>query len=78
MLYRDRSAEGHEESLPEKKAGIVTASKLNIRSSPNISAPTVAQPLQQGTIVEIIQETHGWYEVNIQKRGWIKKDYVRT
>ena len=78
MLYRDRSDEGQEESMPEKKAGIVTASKLNIRSSPNISALTVAQPLEHGTLIEIIRETQGWYEVNVQKRGWVKKDYVRT
>lgn len=41
-------------------------------------AATVAPPLTQGTIVDIVQEADGWYEVKVQTRGWVKKEYIKT
>jgi len=67
-----------EEPLIVQNAGLVTASKLNIRSSPILSATTVAPPLIKGTRVDILQETDGWYEVDVQVRGWVKKEYIKT
>jgi len=78
VLQRDRSDEGPAEDLPIHDAGMVTASKLNIRSAPRLDAATVAPPLAQGTVVDILQEAHGWYEVEVTTRGWVKKEYIRT
>jgi N-acetylmuramoyl-L-alanine amidase len=78
VLYRDRADEGQEELLPVQNVGLVTASKLNIRSSPALSASMIAAPLTQGTIVEIVRETNGWVEVKVQTRGWVQKEYLKT
>ncbi len=78
LLHRDRSDEGALESPDIKKAGLVTASKLNIRSSPAFDAITVAPPLPKGALVNIIQERGGWYEVDVTTQGWVKKEYIRT
>jgi N-acetylmuramoyl-L-alanine amidase len=78
VLYRERSDEGPEESATLEDLGMVTASRLNIRSSPMKSASTVAPPLPQGTMVNILQENGGWYEVQVRTRGWVKKEYIKT
>ena len=78
VLYRERSDDGMEESVISENLGIVTASKLNIRSSPMLSASTVAAPLTQGTMVDIKKESSGWYEVQVHTSGWVKKEYIRT
>ncbi len=78
VLYRDRADEGQEEMLLSGNVGIVTAYKLNIRSSPRFGAATVAPPLSQGTILDILQESNGWCEVRVQIQGWVKKEYIKT
>ena len=78
MLHRDGEDEGLAEPRFVHNPGIVTASKLNIRTLPIRSSPTVAPPLLRGTIVDIVQETNGWYEVQVQTRGWVKKEYIKT
>ena len=77
VLYRDRGDEGSEEYLPVQNAGLVIVSKLNIRSVPSFSAATVAPPLMQGTVVDIVQEADGWYEVDVHTRGWVRKEYIK-
>ncbi len=78
VLCRHRADDGPEDELTMHCAGLVTAAKLNIRSSPVISAVTVAQPLSKGTVVDILHESHGWYEVEARVRGWVKKEYIKT
>ena len=78
VLYRDRADEEPEEPQPVRHPGMVTASKLNIRSEPMRSATLIAPPLSRGTMVEIVQECNGWLEVQVQTRGWVKKEYVKT
>jgi N-acetylmuramoyl-L-alanine amidase len=78
VLYRERSDDGPEESVISENLGIVTASRLNIRSSPMLNSSTVASPLTQGTMVNILKENNGWYEVQVQTKGWVKKDYIKT
>ncbi|UCD84800.1 MAG: N-acetylmuramoyl-L-alanine amidase [Deltaproteobacteria bacterium] len=78
LLYRDRGAEVQEEPSPFPFKGVVTASKLNIRQSPRLKAGTVAAPLTKGTIVEILREENGWYEVDVKMRGWVKKEYIKA
>jgi N-acetylmuramoyl-L-alanine amidase len=78
VLQRDRSDEGEAEESPMHQAAIVTASKLNIRAAPRKSSPTIAPPLLKGTVVDILKETNGWYNVEVTTRGWVKREYVRT
>jgi len=81
LLASDRSEEDEEEAggvTVLNNAGLVTASKLNIRRFPNRNSETVSPPLTKGTLVEIVNEHDGWYEVDIKTRGWVKKDYIKT
>ncbi len=78
VILRDRPEEGEEEEEAPSlaKQGVVTASKLNLRSGPTVTTDTVASPFLKGTPIEIRRELNGWYEVDV--RGWVKKEYVRT
>lgn len=78
LLIRDRAEEGREELKLEPKKGIVTASRLNFRSQPLLSAMQAGAPLMKGTQVEILNESQGWYNVEVKTRGWVKKDYVKA
>ena len=79
VLDKDRRADRPAIGLPvTQKRGIVTAGKLNIRSSPLMSAVTVASPLTRGTILNIEEERGGWYKVKVEIEGWVKKDFVKT
>lgn len=79
LLMADRSQEEAEEAVVELgKSGMVTASRLNIRSSASRHAEMVAPPLEKGTLVEILGESDGWYEVETRTRGWVKQDFVKT
>jgi N-acetylmuramoyl-L-alanine amidase len=78
VLIRDRANEGDEEPLPAGNVGLVTANRLNIRSSPAVVSSTVAPPLAQGTLVNIIGESDGWYKVQTQTEGWVSKEYIKT
>ncbi len=54
----------------------VTASALNIRSAPNISA-RVLGVLMEDTIVEVVDNDDYWLEVRYQSlRGFVFRDYV--
>lgn len=69
---------------PVERIGIVTASKLNIRTSPRIDAPLVAEALARGTLIQIHTEPPepGWIHINVRERqdisGWVKSEYVHT
>lgn len=63
-------------SIESLSQGEVTASKLNIRDSANGNAKTIADPLQKGQSVEIIEEKDGWYKVKVEIEGWVSKEYV--
>lgn len=78
ILHRNRADEEQEESLSTQNIGLVTASKLNIRSSPMTGATIVAPPLSKGSIVNIVQEKNGWYDVEVKTRGWVKGKYIKT
>jgi len=78
LLVRDRGEDGEAKLTPEAKVGLVDAGKLNIRSQNSVHSNTVAPPLSRGTLVDILQEKDGWYEVQVDIKGWVKKDYVKT
>ena len=84
VLETDRQSDedgvqgGEEGMSPAKQHAIVTASALNIRSTPSASGDLVMDPLPQGTDLQVIGEKHGWLKVNVVKTGWVKKNFVRT
>lgn len=79
MFMADRSQEEAEEpSFGLSGTGLVTASKLNIRASSSPNARTVAPPLAKGSLVKILNESDGWYQVETTTTGWVKKDYIKT
>lgn len=82
LLDRERAEEGPdrlaEDGIVPGRTGMVTASRLNIRSSPSLGADRVAPPLASGTPVEILEESHGWYRVNVRTSGWVKSDFVNV
>lgn len=77
-LLKDRKEDNAERPpVVLKKAGLVNAGKLNIRSRPLLSSNTVASPLTKGTLVNILEESNGWYKVKVETEGWVKKDYIK-
>jgi len=77
LLHTDRSDQ--QEAKREKivNPAEVSASRLNIRSGPSAANQTIANPLQKGTAVNILDETNGWYQVEVKMTGWVSKDFVR-
>lgn len=81
LLAGERAEEGPIDEAPSRRAslrGLVSVSKLNIRSQPTRAAITVAPPLSRGTLVNILDERDGWYQVDVATQGWVKKDFVRA
>lgn len=79
LLEADRSQEEAEQPVRfTASTGVVTASRLNVREAGEAGAPVVLPPLSKGTLVEILGERNGWYQVEIKTRGWVKADYVKT
>ena len=58
------------------QTGVVTASSLNVRSTPSMVGPRIAS-LVRGTAVSIVNQHEGWYEIDLDPgRGWIAAGYV--
>ena len=55
---------------------VVTANKLNIRAGAGTENLMVAQPLNRGQRVVILEERNGWYKVKADVVGWVTKAYV--
>lgn len=62
---------------PTALTGEVTASSLNFRAEPSLSAERKGDPLSKGTKLEIVDEKSGWYKIKICETGWVKKEYVK-
>jgi len=59
------------------KTGIVTAPRLNLRSTPATEKPPIAG-LARGTSVEILEIVRDWYRVRTQHgTGYVHGDYLR-
>lgn len=58
-------------------AGSVIASKLNIRSSPSVEDAKIANPLEKGKRVKILQKEGDWYKVAVEIEGWVSSKYVK-
>ncbi|MFZ5986279.1 MAG: SH3 domain-containing protein [Bacillota bacterium] len=60
----------------EDKTGIVTASMLNMRQSPNTSTEVIDQ-IPKNFKVNILDRSNGWYKVDYNgKTGWVYGSYV--
>lgn len=76
LLHTDRSDEQTDEADSLENPGVVTASLLNIRSGPSPNQQKIAKPLQKGTRVNIIDESDGWYQVEVNLKGWVAQSYI--
>jgi N-acetylmuramoyl-L-alanine amidase len=59
-------------------AGRVSATILNIRSTPAEDGLKVAMPLKKGTKVKILEESNGWYRVTTEVEGWVFAKYIEN
>lgn len=76
LLHADRSDQEEVAFEGLENPGQVTASLLNIRSGPSADNPTIANPLQKGTPVDILGESNSWYQVEVKLKGWVSKNYI--
>jgi len=73
LLGSDRKSNGSAE-MPE--TGRVAAKTLNIRYTPDSEGTLVAQPLEKGKMVSIVEEKNGWYKVRTTIEGWVFGKYI--
>lgn len=77
LLETDRSSDQPiQEEVPLKDVMSVKASSLNIRSLPDATSQTVANPLPKGQKVNVISEQNGWVKVKLEVEGWVKREYL--
>lgn len=62
----------------KKEMEVVAATGVNVRSGPSTSFAIIAS-LANGTRVNVVSETSGWYEIVIEgnKTGWVRGDFVK-
>lgn len=59
------------------KKGTVTVDILNVRSGPSTETEKLGK-LSLGTVVDILSEAKGWYEINFEsKTAYISAEYIR-
>ncbi len=63
-------------SKDEPVSGKVIASRLNFRSS--INGSPRSGPLMQGQSVFVLEEQLGWFKVQVQETGWVKKEFINV
>jgi uncharacterized protein YgiM (DUF1202 family) len=56
----------------------VTATSLNIRVKPSVSAAKVSdrQPALFGSILRVYAEKNGWYKISSSKEHWVSGKYT--
>ena len=74
----DRHEDLAEEETDQPGAGVVTANRLNIRSAPSKHGAVSENPLPKGTVVHIKGGTGDWYDVVVETRGWVSKNFIKT
>jgi len=76
LALSPRDEEGEEEPGEIPAEGLVTASKLNIRSGPTTAHIKVARALPKGKKVKILQKSGDWYRVSTNVEGWVSGQYI--
>lgn len=58
--------------------GVVTASKLNVRTGPSINY-SIMHVLWQGNRVKVIGQSNGWYQIQLSdgRIGWVNGTYLK-
>lgn len=66
-------------SYADTQSGTITASKLHLRTGPGLNY-TIVGNVMKGDTVTIVDESSGWYKVNLSNGSyaWACKDYVNT
>lgn len=77
LLHADRSGRQKDKFKDMENPGVVTASKLNIRSGPSASNQKIANALHKGTAVDVLKESDGWYQVEVKLKGWVAGSFVK-
>jgi N-acetylmuramoyl-L-alanine amidase len=74
LLTHNRKDAEHKKVIPHR--GTVTIDNLNIRRGAGVTFPLVADPLQAGQQVQIMDEQIGWYKVQATIEGWVNKAFI--
>lgn len=72
---------GHAGAAPvisdlNKGVAFVSASSLNIRADASGSAQKVADPLPEGTKVEVLEVNGSWAKVEVEVNGWVLATHI--
>ena len=60
-----------------KRAGIVNASRLNVRSGPGTNYKRIGQ-LNRNTKVSLLSHNNGWYRIQYgAMKGYVSDSYIR-
>jgi cell wall-associated NlpC family hydrolase len=62
-----------------QSTGIVTASKLNVRTGPSTNY-SIMHVLWQGNKVKVIENSDAWYKIQLSdgRTGWVSKTYLQV
>lgn len=72
-----RDLDGEAEWGSARDRAIVDTERLNIRSGPGVSYPTVSEPILRGATVRTLENRNGWAEVECVTRGWVSSQYLK-
>jgi N-acetylmuramoyl-L-alanine amidase len=72
-----READDDLEEYEIEQEGLVTPTKLNIRSGPSSARAKIANPLTQGKKVKILGKKNGWLRVSATIEGWVASQYIQ-
>jgi N-acetylmuramoyl-L-alanine amidase len=64
------------EKISMGNIGTVKVPYLNIREMPGLKAAKIAEALEEGTLVTVLEEHNGWFKVRTEIEGWVASDYI--
>jgi N-acetylmuramoyl-L-alanine amidase len=65
-------------AMAEQKQATITGSDVRLRDNPSLDSHVI-KTLQQGTIVQVIEQQAQWYKVQLDKSvGWVSSDFIQT
>lgn len=51
---------------------------LNVRSSPSVNSDNIVGRLPNGTLVSVVSDRNGWFQINNPVAGWVAKNRTRS
>ena len=70
---------GRDQNGPDTDIGKdmkVTASQLNFRTEPSLSAQKAGPPLVRGTKVKVVETQGQWAKIKVEVEGWVAAKYI--